>query len=90
MQIKEPGAAFLPTGNFESGELGIIEGAVKAAESHELLVGALFRNGSVEDDEDRIRVLNRRKTVSDHKAGAALHKLGHGFLYFYFSAGVNV
>ena len=39
-------------------ELGIIKGGIEAAKVHKFLVSTLFRNGSVLNNEDIIRVLD--------------------------------
>ena len=39
------------------------------------MVAALFYNVAVVHNEDNVRILDSRKSVSDNKAGLALHKL---------------
>lgn len=39
------------------------------------MVAALFYNVAIVHNEDNVRILDSRKSVSDNKAGLALHKL---------------
>ena len=58
-----------------------VEPPVEAVAVHELLVGSLFDEPALLEDDELIGTLHRRQAVSDNKGRAALHEPIEGFLY---------
>ena len=67
-------------------ELRVVQGVIKSTLLHELIVVALFDNGSVLDNKDGICILNRRQSVRYDEAGFIFHQCAHSILYLYFGA----